>query len=115
MLGRNQRPRAVFTANTMKKFIIPAFAVCILLISGCNKAAPVQAGGAPIPVTDWGVVEVVPGAPKQLQLAGKDCTLTATPLTHGNFAVLIEGDFGVTDKNSPGGVPPGTPVHTTLN
>ena len=106
---------AVFTTNTMKKLVIPAFAASILLFSGCNKAAFVQTGSAPIQVTDWGVVEVVPSTPKHLQLEGKDCTLTATPLANGNFAVFIEGDFGVTDKNSPDGVPPGTPIHTTLN
>ena len=106
---------AVFTTNTMNKLVLPAFAAGILVISGCNKASPVRASGAPIPVTDWGVVEIVPSAPKHLQLEGKDCTLTATPLANGNFAVTIEGNFGVTDKSSSGGVPPGTAVHTTLN
>ena len=114
-MGRNQPPIAVFTTNTMKKLVIPAFAAGILLITGCNKAAPVQTGAAPIQVTDWGLVEVVPSTPKHLQLEGKDCTLTATPLADGTFAVFIEGDFGVTGKNSPDGVPAGTPIHTTLN
>jgi hypothetical protein len=99
----------------MKKLLIPAFAAGILLICGCNKASRVQTTYALAPVTDWGVVEVVPSTPKHLLLEGKDCTLTATPLADGNFAVLIEGDFGVTGKNSPGGAPPGTPIHTTLN
>ena len=99
----------------MKKLVIPAFAAGILLIVGCNKASPVQTGGAPTQVTDWGVVEVVPSTPKHLQLEGKDCTLTATPLANGNFAVFIEGNFGATGKNSPDGVPAGTPIHTTLN
>lgn len=99
----------------MKKLIFPSVAAAILLISGCNKAPRVQTAGAPTQVTDWGVVEVVPSTPKHLQLEGKDCTLTATPLANGNFAILIEGDFGVADKNSPGGPPPGTPIHTTLN
>ncbi len=114
-LGRNQRPSAVLTTNTMKKVVSAAFAAGILLITGCSKAAPVQIGAAPIQVTDWGVVEVVPSTPKHLQLEGKDCTLTATPLANGNFAVFIEGDLAVTDKHSPDGVPPGTPIHTTLN
>ena len=95
----------------MKKLVFPAFAAGILLISGCNKASPVQTGGAPIQATDWGVVEVAPSIPKHLQLEGKDCTLTATPLANGNLAVFIEGDFGATGKNSPGG----TPIHTTVN
>jgi hypothetical protein len=99
----------------MKKLVIPAFAAGILLICGCNKASRVQTTGALTQITEWGVVEVVPNTPKHLQLEGKDCTLTATPLADGNFAVLIEGDFGVTGKNSPDGVPAGTPIHTTLN
>ena len=98
----------------LQKLIIPAFAVGILLISGCNKA-PVVRTSAPTSVTDWGVIEVVPGTPKHLQLEGKDCILTAIPLADGKFAVFIEGDFGVTGKNSPDGMPAGTPIHTTLN
>ncbi|MGZ5567399.1 MAG: hypothetical protein ACXWKG_10320 [Limisphaerales bacterium] len=104
---------AVFTTNTMEKLVLLAFAACVLLISGCNKAAPVQTGSAQ--VTDWGVVEIVPSTPKHLQLEGKDCILTATPLADGKFAVVIEGDFGAADQNSPAGVPSGTPIHTTLN
>jgi hypothetical protein len=99
----------------MNESVIPALAASILLLAGCHKAAPVQIGDAPSQVTEWGVVEVAACTPKHLQLNGKDCTLTATPLADGNFAVFIEGDFGVTDKNSPAGVPPGTKVHTTQN
>jgi hypothetical protein len=97
----------------MKKLGIPALAASILLLAGCHKASPVQNGGVPIQVTDWGVVEVAASTPTHLQLEGKDCTLTATPLANSKFAVLIEGDFGVTDRNSPARVPPGTPIHTT--
>jgi hypothetical protein len=99
----------------MQKLVIPAFATGILLITGCNKAAPVQTGPVLIQATDWGVVEVVASTPKHLQLEGKDCTLTATPLANGNFAIFIEGDFGVTGRNSPDGVPAGTTIHTTLS
>ena len=72
--------RKVVVTNLLCRFNITAFQ---------TRAAPTQA-------TDWGVVEVVPSTPKHLQLEGKDCTLTATPLANGNFAVFIEGDFGVT-------------------
>ena len=99
----------------MKKLAISAFAASILLLAGCNKSAPVSNGDAPIQVTDWGVVEVAASTPTHLQLEGKDCTLTATPVADGKFAVVIEGDLGVTDTNSPPGVPPGTPIHTTQN
>jgi hypothetical protein len=95
----------------MKSFVFPAFTAGILLVCGCNKGGPGQAGGNLIHVTDWGVVEVVPSIPKHLQFEGKDCTLTATPLANGNFAVFIEGDFGVTDQNAQDGAP----IHTTLN
>ncbi len=97
----------------MKKLVIPAFAAGILLICGCNKASRAQTASAPARVTDWGIVEVVPSTPKHLLLEGKDCTLTATPLANGNFAVLIECDLGVTDRNSPAGISPGTPIRTT--
>jgi len=97
----------------MKKLIIPALAGSILLLSGCGKSSPATKGRAPVQVTDWGVVEVAASTPKHLKLEGKDCTLTATPLANGNFAVYIESDLGVTDRNSPAGVPAGTPIHTT--
>ncbi len=97
----------------MKKLVVPALAAGMLLICGCNKAFRAQTASAPAQVTDWGIVEVVPSTPKHLLLEGKDCTLTATPLANGNFAVLIECDLGVTDRNSPAGVPPGTPIQTT--
>jgi hypothetical protein len=99
----------------MNKVTIPAFAASLLLLAGCHKASIAENGVASIQVTEWGVVEVAASIPTHLQLAGKDCTLTATPLANGNFAVFIEGDFGVTDKNAPAGVPPGTPIHTTQN
>jgi hypothetical protein len=98
-----------------KELVISAFAAGILLVSSCSKAPAVRVGSAPNPVTDWGVLAMVPGTPKHLQVEGKDCTLTATPLADGKFAVVIEGDFDVTGKNSPGGVPAGMPIHTTLN
>jgi hypothetical protein len=37
-------------------------------------------GGASMNVTDWGVVEVVPGTRKHMKLEGKEWALTATPL-----------------------------------
>jgi len=104
----------VLTIGSMKKLIIPALAG-MLLLSGCGKSSPATNGGAPVQVTDWGVVEVAASIPKHLKLAGKDCTLTATPLANGNFAVYIESAGGVTDPNSPAGVPPGTPISTTQN
>jgi hypothetical protein len=97
-----------------KTFVIPGVPACILLFSACGKTPAVQVGG-PNKFTDWGVIEVVPGTPKHLQVEGKDCTLTATPLADGKFAVVIEGDFDVTGKNAPAGVPAGLPIHTTLN
>jgi hypothetical protein len=103
----------VFRISIMKQLVIPALAASMLLISGCSKTS-VPSLAAPVPDTDWGVVEVVSGVPKRLQVEGKDCTLTATPLADGNLAVSIEGDFGVTGKDSPDGVPPGMPIHTTL-
>jgi hypothetical protein len=97
----------------MKKLVIPAFAAGVLLLAGCDKSSPVtSATGTPMPVTDWGVVEVAASTPKHLKLEGKDCTLTATPLANGNFAVLIEGDFDIADKDSPPGLPAGTRIHT---
>ncbi|HWI58491.1 MAG TPA: hypothetical protein VNZ22_14800 [Bacillota bacterium] len=99
----------------MKNLVLLASAVTGLLVAGCTKPSPLTTGGTPIQVIDWGVIEVAPSTPKHLKLAGKDCTLTATPLADGKFAVLIEGDFGVTGTNSPAGVPLGTSIHTTHN
>jgi hypothetical protein len=99
--------------NTMKKLAISAFAASVLLLAGCHKSSAVRNGDAAIQVTDWGVVEVAASTPTHLQLEGKDCTLTATPLADGKFAVVIERDLGVTDTNSPPGLPPGTLIHTT--
>ena len=99
----------------MNRVAIAAFAASILLLAGCHKSSVVKNGDAAIQVTDWGILEVAASEPTHLQLAGRDCTLTATPLADGNFAVLIEGAFGVTDKNSPGEGPAGMPVHTTQN
>jgi hypothetical protein len=99
----------------MKKLIIPALAGSMLLLSGCGKSSARTNGGAPVQVTDWGVVEVVGSTPKHLKLDGRDCTLTATPLANGDFAVYIESARGVTDTNSPAGVPSGTRVLTTQN
>ena len=103
----------MFTINTMIKIAISSFAACILLLAGCNKSSAVKSGDADTQVTDWGVVEVTASTPTHLQLEGKDCTLTATPLADDKFAVLIEGDFGGTDTNSTAGLPPGTVIHTT--
>lgn len=93
----------------MKSFVFPAFTAGILLVCGCNKGGPGQAGETSS-TQRTGVVEVVPSIPKHLQFEGKDCTLTATPLANGNFAVFIEGDFGVTDQNSHDGVPATGPL-----
>lgn len=97
----------------MKKLAISAFATSILLLAGCHKSSAVKNGDAATQVTDWGVVEITAGTPTHLQLEGKDCTLTATPLADGKFAVVIEGDLGAADTNSPSGLPPGTLIHTT--
>src|SRR6476646_9058061 len=83
--GRNQPHNAVFTINTMIKIAISSFAACILLLAGCNKSSAVKSGDADTQVTDWGVVEVTASTPTHLQLEGKDCTLTATPLADGKF------------------------------
>ena len=99
----------------MNKLIIPALAGSMLLLLGCGKSSLATNGGAPVQVTDWGVVEVAASTPKHLKLGDKECTLTATPLANGNFAVYIESAGGVTDPNSPAGVPPGTPIRTTQN
>ncbi len=99
----------------MKKLVLPAFAASILMLAGCNKSSAVKNQDGAIQVTDWGVVEVTASTPTHLQLEGKDCILTATPLADGKFAVVIEGDLSVTDTNSSPGVPLGTPIHTTQN
>ena len=105
----------MFTINKMKKLVIPAFIAGLLLLAACDKSSSVISSGASLQVTDWGVVEVAASIPKHLKLEAKDCTLTATPLADGNLAVFIEGEFDVVEKNSPPGVPAGTPIHTTQN
>jgi hypothetical protein len=99
----------------MKKLSLPALAAGILLLAGCDKPSSATTGSAPIQALSWGVVEVAASTQTHLSLEGKDCTLTATPLTDGKLAVLIEGDFRVAGTNAPPGVPPGTPIHTTQN
>jgi hypothetical protein len=66
-------------------------------------------------VTDWGVVEVVPGTRKHLKLDGKEWALTATPLANGNFAVLVEEESNAAARNSPAGAPLGMLGRHTQN
>jgi hypothetical protein len=95
----------------MKALMLPAFASGMLLLAGCHKPSPTTTMTAPFQMTDWGVIEVVASTPKHLKLEGRDCTLTATPLADGKFAVVIETDS--TDaSDTPPGLPPGTSVHT---
>jgi hypothetical protein len=104
---RNSSSNAVFKFTSMNKAVALIFAAGVLFLAGCDKPPSTH-------VTDWGVVELSAGIPKHLNLDGKDCALTATPIADGKLAILIETRVDADGKNTPG-VPPGTPARLTVN
>jgi hypothetical protein len=91
----------------MRKCVSILFLAAILLFAGCSKPSSGN-------MTDWGVVELSAATPKHLNLAGRDCTLTATPLADGRLSVFIETEVEADRKQMPG-VQSSTPTRLTLH
>ncbi len=79
---------------------IPMGVIGLLLVlaAGCSRMTPDEehdvrlSFGLPadIPMADLGVVELRAGIPKRVHVGwGKDCTLTATPLTNGSVQLNL--------------------------
>jgi hypothetical protein len=106
--------RGVCKSIIMVKSLALVLGTSALLLVGCGKTSHGPRAGDPKNLVDWGVVELSVNAPKHLRLGpGKDCLVSAVPLSGGDLQITIQTKEQLAHAELPPGAPAGSRVEST--